>query len=675
MPKKTKSTPADAFAKLTWDELEEWAGNRIVRRGRTYGHQGAVKDLARTSGGTLVAWVRGERRYATKVEIDAKGKLHSACTCPCLDTCKHAVAVVLVYLDEVKNDRVVPLATDDDLRLADIAAMEKRVERLADLDGDDDGDDLEDDVNEDGDKDEGEEAKISPRPRRRRASAWRALLDGMTRDQLVGLVEELASFDEVRSHLEHRTALLSGREGALLKKIRLAIRDLHEPEWDGNWGHPSVDLGQLEEQLAALLKKGHADELVRLGPDLLSGAGKTVETEHESESAYELGRCLAIVFRALRRSSLPPDEQIDVAVQMELADEYSLCGDAPRKILDGKHSKDVWRAAATRLQDRLQQLERPTDKDHFGARHRRDRLVDYLVHALQESGQKDESIPLCEREAPLTKNYCRLVDRLVAAGRVEEAERWCARGMEDVGNLRGLAADLRGRLEQIARKHGEPLRAVALKADVFFEEPGLESFQHLIKAARAEGAGPAVEAWARHFLVTGQRPMPAGTKARSTKGDPARPWPLPESGVPARPSRRQVETPLTDVLIQIAIAEKDPDEVLRWYDVQCSRRRGWVGPDLQVAQAIEAKHPNRAITIYKKQAEVEINRVTPRGYEQGASLLRHVKRVLLKSDRKDEWEIYLAEVRERNRGRPRCIEELDRLERGSRRIAARRMRA
>jgi uncharacterized Zn finger protein len=532
------------------------------------------------------------------------------------------------------------------------------------------GDDLEDDRAA-GDEDDEEDGKAEapPRPRRRRrASARRALLDGMTRDQLVGLVEELASLDDVRSHLEHRAALLSGREGELLKKVRRAIRDLHEPVWDGNWGHPSVDLGQLEVQLEALLKKGHADELVRLGPDLLTGAARTVEAEDEGESAYELGQCLAIVFRALRRSSLPPDEQIDVAVQMELADEYSLCGDAPRKILGGKYSKEVWRAAAARLQARLKQLGRPTDD--IGSQLRRDQLVDYLVRAFEKSGQKDEIIPLCEREAPLTRNYCRLVDRLIAARRIEEAERWCVRGIEAVGNLRGLAADLCGRLEQIARKQGEPLRAVALKADVFFEEPGLESFQQLIKAARAEGAGPAVEAWARHFLVTGQRPTP-GMKTRSTKDGPGAPWPLAESGVPIRSPRLRVETPMTEVLIQIAIAEKNPDDVLRWYDAQCSRRRGWLGPDLRVAEALEAKYPDRAIAIYKKQAEAEINRVTPHGYERGASLLREVRRVLVKAGRKDEWESYLAEVREKNRGRPRCIEEIDRLERGSRRIVAR----
>jgi len=670
--KKTSSRStrkAKTLASLTWDSLEKWAGRRIVQRGRTYHRQKAVKDLAQTSGGAVVAWVQGERRYATKVEIDSKGKLQSVCTCPYYTTCKHAVAVVLAYLDELKNDRVVPLAPDDDQRLAEIAEMENRAARLSDVDdADDDGDDL-----VGGDWEEDDEEYEAPPPRRskaihRRTPSWQALLVGLTRDQLVGLVEELAvGFDGVRSLLEHRSSLLKGREGELLKKVRAAIRDLHEPQWDEDWGHPNVDLDQLKEQLEALLKKGHADALVQLGPDLLTGAGRTVESEHEGESAYELGQCLTVVFRALRQSSLAQDAQVDVAMQMKLADEYDLCGDAPRKIFNRRYRRDVWRAVAARLQDRLGQLKPPAGKDSFGTRRHRDRLVDFLVQALEKAGQKGDVIPLCEREAPATNNYGRLVDRLVAARRMEEAERWCVRGLQEVGEYRGVAAELRRRLEQICGKRGEPLRAVALKADVFFEEPSLKSFQDLTSAARKAKVGPAVDAWARHFLVTGRRPMP-GAKGKRAKDELATPWPLPESGVVAHPSRRQLEVPMINVLIQIAIAEKNADEVLRWYDDQRGPR-GWRGAlGMEVAGAIGGKYPDRAVAIYKKHAEAAINRVNPRGYEDGAAILRRAKQVLLKAGRKEEWATYMAQLREKNRGRPRCIKELDRLEKGSRRI-------
>jgi len=43
-----------AFEALTWVDLEEWAGSKIVTRGRSYHRQGRVKDLVRTADGKLI---------------------------------------------------------------------------------------------------------------------------------------------------------------------------------------------------------------------------------------------------------------------------------------------------------------------------------------------------------------------------------------------------------------------------------------------------------------------------------------------------------------------------------------------------------------------------------------------------------------------------------------------
>jgi len=93
--RKRKGT--EPFADLTWVDLNRWAGGKIVGRGRGYQRDGAVEALAGTSGGGLIAWVDGTRRYATLVERDAGGGLLSTCTCPYEGACKHAVAVVLEY--------------------------------------------------------------------------------------------------------------------------------------------------------------------------------------------------------------------------------------------------------------------------------------------------------------------------------------------------------------------------------------------------------------------------------------------------------------------------------------------------------------------------------------------------------------------------------------------------
>ncbi len=61
-------------------------------------------------------------------------------------------------------------------------------------------------------------------------------------------------------------------------------------------------------------------------------------------------------------------------------------------------------------------------------------------------------------------------------------------------------------------------------------------------------------------------------------------------------------------------------------------------------------------------------RVKPRAYQEAVPYLRKVRDVLTLSRREGEWQEYLAVLRQKNSRRPRCLEELDRLEGGRRRI-------
>jgi uncharacterized Zn finger protein len=92
MPK--KKTQLDRFADLIWNDLEEWAGSKIVSRGKNYQRQRGVSDLVVTNDDGLIAWVDGTEHYATKVVMDEEGLPDSICTCPYELDCKHGVAVV-----------------------------------------------------------------------------------------------------------------------------------------------------------------------------------------------------------------------------------------------------------------------------------------------------------------------------------------------------------------------------------------------------------------------------------------------------------------------------------------------------------------------------------------------------------------------------------------------------
>ena len=162
MSTKALSNP---FAALTWDDIEAWAGSTIVSRGKSYQRSNRVQKLACTASGSILAWVQGTSRYATHVEI-AKKKLTASCTCPYGGTCKHAVAVVLSYLECLKNQKEIPTAAEDDPRFdllqeaaeAAAAGHAWEPEEADDEDYDEDEEDY-DDEDDDGDDDD-EETKM-----------------------------------------------------------------------------------------------------------------------------------------------------------------------------------------------------------------------------------------------------------------------------------------------------------------------------------------------------------------------------------------------------------------------------------------------------------------------------------------------------------------------------------
>jgi uncharacterized Zn finger protein len=207
MPK--KKTRLDRFSDLTWNDMEAWAGGKIVSRGKSYQRQGRVSDLAVTDDGSLIAWVDGTERYATRVSMDEEGLPDSICTCPYELDCKHGVAVVIEYLKRVENNRRVPKAKQDDDRL-----------KL-----------LED---EDWHDEPGEDENAMSEDMRQDVDDF---LKGKTKAQLIDLIHDLAGqYPEMARDLSDRKQLISGNIITLVTRLRKEIHDLgNEPGWQNYW--------------------------------------------------------------------------------------------------------------------------------------------------------------------------------------------------------------------------------------------------------------------------------------------------------------------------------------------------------------------------------------------------------------------------------------------------------
>ena len=121
--------------------------------------------------------------------------------------------------------------------------------------------------------------------------------------------------------------------------------------------------------------------------------------------------------------------------------------------------------------------------------------------------------------------------------------------------------------------------------------------------------------------------------------------------------------PLIGDLIDIAILEKKPDQVLKWYDQRPKGGFRWYGTkEDAIATAVESYAPDRAVAIWKNMAEGLISQVKPSAYQEAAKYLRKAAKVILREKKTAEWESYLKGLREAHIRKRRLIEILDGLE-------------
>ena len=644
---KNQPSKRDLVERLDWDDLEQWAGSKILSRGQGYQRSHRVKELAQTQTGALVAWVYGGQRYATEVDFE-DGELISVCTCPYGDNCKHAVAVVLEYLDQLKKDREVPQIMEQDQRLALLEGFADEEDREVD-------------------DEEAEEADtlylVSPKSGKPIPPNLKGFLEDQTREQLITLLKDLSErYANVRKDLEDRQTLSRGSVKRIVTSVRKEIQELSsEPGWKNNWNHEGYtpDYSRVKGRLKSLLANGNAEEVVALGKELLEVGIRQVEmSDDEGETGIEISSCLDIVFQALPQSTLSPVEQILWVIDAELEDEYELCYGA-ESFWKKKQKASDWNIVADRLLERLNKFQPMKGEDSFSRSYHRDNLTNWIIRAFENSGRHEEVIPLSEQEAVNTGSYTRLVDLLRKAKRLDEAEQWIHKGIKATQKQwPGIAKQLKDTLREMREREGNWLKVAAFRVEDFLQSPSLHSFQEMKKAAEKAKAWPEVRAAALLYLEIGKLPQ----------SDPT--WSLPETGVKEDREARKSEFPMIDVLIDIAIEEKRPDEVLRWYDQRKSKKHifwGWDGyQEDKVAGAIVNLYPDRAIAIWKNVAEKQIALTKPKAYETAALYLRKVRHYLKKMERENEWKDYLLQLRQANARKKRLIQILDRLE--SRRI-------
>ncbi len=622
------------FASLEHEDLKDWAGPAVFRRGR--GYRNRVSDLAVTEEGHIVAEVMGTGRYVTRVWMTGEGFDHE-CTCPYAGPCKHAVAVGLTCVDLVKSGETIPL----------IEAEELEIWLLEHGAGGASGETID----------------------REKA---RAALEAMSKAQIVewamdSFVAHPGLFDSLLSAsplVDKASPLTDEALARTMARLRAQIREkASEPGWQRHWddGGYTPDYTPVRAQLEKLLKGGQAQTVVELGEDLFQeGNRQVMASDDEGETADQIRDCMAVVLDALREIGQPVATRLIWYWDKELEDEGCLLDGLEAPVDEDELSEAEWREVAEEFEGRLASCPKPEPGGGpFAERYERQRLLHRATLALSRAGQQERAVDMMIAELPYSDNYVELVQCLMARGTYDQAADWARQGFgKTLEHLPGIAWQLLGLLIEIAGRHEDWLLVAALRVEAFVARTEIVNYTDAEQASRKAGCWNRVRQALLRFLETGKKPL-------SGEG-----WPLPDTGLqwstPKTPkylrrSAARFRSPFPDHnrLIEVALYEKRTEDALRWFKE--APGEGYHAE--AVAEAVATTHSDVSLGIWRGRAEGLIARVKPSAYQEAMPYLSRMGRLMRGLGRGDEYRGYISGLRRLHKAKRRLMKELDELER------------
>ncbi len=620
------------LAQFTWNDLREFAGSKIVKRGKSYARR--VSGLSILNDSRLVAWVDGSRRYATTVEVDKHGELDWFCTCP-YDwggPCKHVIAVILAAIDKIRENKTISPLDPDERDLYQVVTGQTGAFM------DDGGDRVDQEI--------------------QCAKPLKDILQGLSRRELIDLILEMSRrFPEISMRITQSEQLKQGDVRQIVRSLRQEIIEVTNQEaWYNPWRDEGSlpDYSPIREQLEMLHEARHYHAVLQLGDLLWKKGNEQVASSHdEGETAIALGECMDIVFHAILHSSLAREEQLFRLIRFSIEDEYAIAEGCSEIIEDPSFTPEDWKNASEMLEQQLKETRCPS-RENYSLKYRREQLVDWLIRAWEQSSQREKVIPLLEKEVPRIHCYVRLVDALLAENRKREARRWCIRGIRKTRNsLAGIASALQKKLRTLADLDDRPDMVAAYRAEDFFLRPALRTYLALQKATKALGNWLLIRTMVMEFLENGTRPDMASKKK----------WPLPTPEARTeKPSVRGDRFPRYGTLIDIAIHEKRFDDVVRLHKSRQETSRRGGDRDREVAEAVAETHPDVSLAIWEKLARSQIGLVKPTAYEVAGTYLSKMRSLYQKTNRLDQWHGLIESIRREHARKRRLLEVLDALE-------------
>jgi len=607
---------------ISWEQLEAWAGEEVVARGRVYKNR--VNDLKRRSDTHLVATVEGRSRYHTEIWLEEDGELVCSCSCPYNwgPCCKHGIATLLLYLDKLQQGVEVELLLEEEQESVDLIDTSLPAIKTA------------------------LKEKVGKLKKAELQSVLLSLLDESP--EIVRLLDhKLTTPPTNRSDLQRQVA-----------KIRKEIeRVSEEPAWQNHWDNEGSipDYSRIEAQLQQLLGQGCHQQVLDLGEYLLQrGIEQIEQSDDDGELGWEISRCLVVVLQALKESPMPAVERLLHFWQMQEREDYGLLYDIEVvPVEESELSEADWAQVAQHYSQQLQQLEKPK-RDQYGrwrGSYQRGQLLQRLVKAENGAGNPQQATQWLIQDLPYTEEYVALVRQLQQQGELKQAMQWAQKGFQQTqGRLAGVANQLREMLIELNAECGDPIQALALEMYHFFEYPHLQQYLKVKLLAEKEQIWDTLRAGIIEWLQTGQLPQQQID------------WPLPESSLPQDKRRSWDSPPYYGVLIDIALHEKEIDQALQWYEASCKEGRNHCTRSREIAEATWQQQLEPALAIWRFSVEQQIAKVKPKAYREARPDLLKIEKLYQHHGKTGAFRQWIQQIRTTHKAKRRLMEVLDGVE-------------
>lgn len=451
----------------------------------------------------------------------------------------------------------------------------------------------------------------------------RNYLSGQDKNALVEmLVDGAMKDDHLRRSLFIKAAKRSSK-GLDLAPYRRAIDDAVEPDGFVDYRSAYDYARGIEEAIDSveeLFKEGHAAEVIELAEHGLEAVEKAMGSVDDSDGYMGgiLERLQELHLKACKKAKPDPEALARRLFEWELRTDYDTFYGAAETYAGvlGKKGLDVYRMLAAEEWNKVPALgPGQDDSDKYGKRFR----ITHIMEALaRQTGDVEAVVGVKKRDLSSAYNYLQIAETYRNARQHDLALEWAERGIKAFprrtdSRLREFLANEYHR----RKRHDE---AMGLIWTEFAESLSLEEYKNV--KAHSEPLGQWSQ-WREKALDFLRREI----ARQKTDGH--------------RNQRLWYHAADHSELVRIFLWEKDAEAAWREAQAGGCTNDLW----LNLAAKRENEHPNDALPIYQRQIEPTLDRKNNDAYREAIGLLRKVRALMVRLERKEDFADYLDKVR------------------------------